>query len=86
MTRHGYSWFHDWLLGKLRKSGGTPILKFLDELDEEGYPYDLVQLRYTLVRQWRPGYGYAGLRPRMERKVRLSQIEDRHYNRNVPGF
>ncbi|MCB0556743.1 MAG: hypothetical protein KDD02_24570, partial [Phaeodactylibacter sp.] len=48
MTRHGYSWFHDWLLGKLRKSGGTPILQFLDELDEEGYPYDIVQLRYTL--------------------------------------
>lgn len=75
MTRHGYSWFHDWLLGTLRKSGGTPILQFLDELDHEGYPYDIVQLRYTLadnggpdpdmpefVREWNEKYAFPKLR------------------------
>lgn len=48
MTRHGYSWFHDWLLGKIRRTEGIPILKFLGELDAEAYPYDMVQIRYTL--------------------------------------
>lgn len=48
MSRHGYSWFHDWLLGKLRRTAGVPILKFLGELDAERYPYDMVQIRYTL--------------------------------------
>ena len=48
MSRHGYSWFHDWLLGKLRRKGGLPIVKFLGELTVEDYPYELVQIRYTL--------------------------------------
>jgi len=48
MSSHGYSWFHPWLLGNIRKKEGLPILKFLNELQEDGYPYDMVQLRYTL--------------------------------------
>lgn len=48
MSSHGYSWFHPWLLGKIRKKEGLPILKFLHELQEDGYPYEMVQLRYTL--------------------------------------
>ena len=75
MTRHGYSWFHDWLLGKMRHTGGTPILKFLAELDSENYPYDMVQIRYTLgdnggpdtdmpefVREWNAAYEYPKFR------------------------
>jgi alpha-mannosidase len=75
MTRHGYSWFHDWLLGKMRYTGGTPILKFLGELDGENYPYDMVQIRYTLgdnggpdtdmpefVREWNETYEYPTFR------------------------
>ncbi len=75
MTRHGYSWFHDWLLGKIRPTGGTPILKFLGELDSENYPYDLVQIRYTLgdnggpdtdmpefVREWNEEYEFPKFR------------------------
>lgn len=75
MTRHGYSWFHDWLLGKMRHTGGTPILKFLGELDHENYPYDMVQIRYTLgdnggpdtdmpefVREWNETYEYPKFR------------------------
>ena len=75
MTRHGYSWFHDWLLGKMRHTGGTPILKFLGELDSENYPYDMVQIRYTLgdnggpdtdmpefVREWNEAYEYPKFR------------------------
>ncbi len=75
MTRHGYSWFHDWLLGKLRHTDGTPILKFLGELDNENYPYDMVQIRYTLgdnggpdvdmpefVREWNEQYEFPKFR------------------------
>jgi len=75
MTRHGYSWFHDWLLGKIRRTAGVPILKFLGELDGENYPYDMVQIRYTLgdnggpdtdtpefVRGWNEQYEYPKFR------------------------
>ncbi|MBK8566793.1 MAG: hypothetical protein IPN76_26540 [Saprospiraceae bacterium] len=75
MSRHGYSWFHDWLLGKLRRTEGVPILKFLGELDAESYPYDMVQIRYTLgdnggpdtdmpdfVREWNEKYESPKLR------------------------
>ncbi|MCB0494462.1 MAG: hypothetical protein KDC93_18820, partial [Cyclobacteriaceae bacterium] len=48
MTSHGYSWFHSWSVDILSKAGGDPILRHLDELEKQGYPYDLVQLRYTI--------------------------------------
>ena len=97
MTRHGYSWFHDWLLGKLRKSGGTPILKFLDELDEEGYPYDLVQLRYTLadnggpdtdmpdfVREWNEKYAYPKLK--IATTIEMFRDFEKHYGEELPSY
>jgi hypothetical protein len=75
MTRHGYSWFHDWLLGKIRRTQGLPILKFLGELHAEGYPYDMVQIRCTLgdnggpdtdmpefVREWNEAHASPKLR------------------------
>lgn len=75
MSTHGYSWFHDWLLGTLSKSGSSPILKFLDELDADGYPYDIVQLRYTMgdnagpdqnmpdwIREWNRNYTWPKMR------------------------
>ncbi|MCB0551137.1 MAG: hypothetical protein KDD19_26440 [Phaeodactylibacter sp.] len=97
MTRHGYSWFHDWLLGKLRKSGGTPILKFLDELDEEGYPFDLVQLRYTLadnggpdtdmpdfVREWNEQYAFPQLR--IATTIEMFKEFEQRYGDELPSF
>ncbi len=75
MTRHGYSWFHDWLLGKLRRTEGVPVVKFLGELDRENYPYDIVQIRYTLgdnggpdtdmpefIKEWNEQYEYPKFR------------------------
>ncbi|MCO6478643.1 MAG: hypothetical protein J5I94_18565 [Phaeodactylibacter sp.] len=97
MTRHGYSWFHDWLLGRLRKSGGTPILKFLDELDEEGYPYNLVQLRYTLadnggpdtdmpdfVREWNEKYEYPKLR--IATTIEMFRDFEERYGDELPSY
>ncbi|MBN1442254.1 MAG: discoidin domain-containing protein, partial [Planctomycetes bacterium] len=46
---HGYSWFHSWILGSIGKAGAQPILEYLDQLESDGYPYDLVQLRYTIA-------------------------------------
>ncbi len=41
----GYSWFHQW---RLTRDDFSPIAKYLDELDEEHYPYDMVHLRYNI--------------------------------------
>ncbi|MCX7426819.1 MAG: glycosyl hydrolase family 38, partial [Planctomycetia bacterium] len=43
-----YSWFHDGRIGTLAKAGPEPILKYLDELAAANYPYDMVQLRYSI--------------------------------------
>jgi len=48
MPAHGYSWFHDGILGGVGKAGAGPILDYLEELADGGYPYDMVQLRYTV--------------------------------------
>ena len=48
MTAHGYSWFHGANLGNLSDDNISDVLEHLDELDEKGYPYDVVQLRYTI--------------------------------------
>jgi len=48
MAGHGYSWFHGGLLGKIGESSTRPILEYLNELSASGYPYDMVQLRYSI--------------------------------------
>lgn len=95
MTRHGYSWFHDWLLGKLRYTGGTPILKFLSELDGENYPYNMVQIRYTLgdnggpdadmpefVRAWNAEYEYPKFR--IATTTEMFQDFEKKYGAQLP--
>ena len=66
-----YSWFHR---GPLREETG--IFGYLDDLDEAGYPYDMVQVRYSIggdngppdpelpdfVRDWNAKYAYPKLR------------------------
>ncbi|MBN1294555.1 MAG: glycoside hydrolase [Candidatus Latescibacteria bacterium] len=72
IPRHGYSWFHDWILGNIKKAGSEPILGYLDELNDQKYPYEIVQLRYTVgadngppdpdlpefVKTWNATYAY----------------------------
>lgn len=95
MTRHGYSWFHDWLLGKMRYTGGIPILKFLGELDSENYPYDMVQIRYTLgdnggpdtdmpefVRTWNETYEYPKFR--IATTQEMFQDFEQRYSEKIP--
>ncbi len=48
MSAHGYSWFHAGNLGSLQAESASAVLEYLETLDERGYPYDMVQLRYTI--------------------------------------
>lgn len=41
----GYSWFHHW---RLTRDDISPIAKYLDELDEKSYPYDMVHVKYNI--------------------------------------
>jgi alpha-mannosidase len=41
----GYSWFHHW---SLTKDDISPLLKYIDDLERQNYPYNMVQLRYTI--------------------------------------
>ena len=68
----GYAFFHR---GKLEQMGEVPIYEYLQRLEESGYPYDLVQLRYTVggdngppdpgmcdyVKQWNAKYAWPRL-------------------------
>ena len=50
MSSHGYSWFHSWSMGNISWAGGAPILNFLDELEKQKYPYDMVQIE---IQHWK---------------------------------
>ncbi len=45
---HGYSWFHGGALGRVGEAATHGILDYARELAERGYPYELVQVRYTI--------------------------------------
>ena len=45
----GYSWFHDWIAGKAGPRTASNLFDYARELDRKQYPYDMVQLRYTIV-------------------------------------
>lgn len=48
MSTHGYSWFHSWSTGNISHAGSIPILNFLNDLEDQKYPYNMVQLRYNI--------------------------------------
>jgi len=48
MAGRGYSWFHGLNQGNLGRSGEKPILDYVRELQDQGYPYEIVQVRYTV--------------------------------------
>ncbi|MEZ4947538.1 MAG: glycoside hydrolase family 38 C-terminal domain-containing protein [Cyclobacteriaceae bacterium] len=91
MTSHGYSWFHSWSVDILSKAGGDPILRHLDELEKQGYPYDLVQLRYTIgndngppdvtmpdfIKNWNETYAYPKMRIATNREM-MEALEKRY--------
>ncbi len=44
----GYSWFHGGYVGRVSDAATRGILDYARELTERGYPYELVQVRYTV--------------------------------------
>ncbi len=44
----GYSWFHGGALGRVGDAATRGFLDYARELAERGYPYELVQVRYTI--------------------------------------
>jgi len=45
----GYSWFHGWISGKAGANTAWNLFEYARELEAKEYPYDMVQLRYTIV-------------------------------------
>jgi hypothetical protein len=68
----GYSFFHDWLAGKLSSSGLDPLWEYLNTLEVKEFPYNFSYLRYTvngdngppdtdmpdIIRKWNEQYEY----------------------------
>lgn len=48
MAGRGYSWFHGLNMGELATARPSAIFDYLEELDAQHYPYDMVQVRYTI--------------------------------------
>ncbi|MHB8969137.1 MAG: glycoside hydrolase family 38 N-terminal domain-containing protein [Pirellulaceae bacterium] len=49
MAGKAYSWFHDSRVGTLlRDSKPDPFFAYLEELQQAKYPYDMVQIRYSI--------------------------------------
>ncbi|MBT1710090.1 hypothetical protein KK062_17725 [Fulvivirgaceae bacterium PWU5] len=44
----GYSFFHDWLAGRLSSSGLDPVWEYLNTLESKEFPYRYSYLRYTV--------------------------------------
>lgn len=98
MTIHGYSWFHDWSIDILSKSDGYAVLNFLNELDQKKYPYDMVQLRYTVgndngppdatmpdfIKQWNETYAYPKLR--IATTTEMMEEFEKRYAGKLPTF
>ncbi len=45
----GYSWFHAWIAGQAGQNTAGHLFEYLRELDQKKNPYDMVQLRYTII-------------------------------------
>ncbi len=48
MAGRGYSWFHGLNMGRLNQGGRDAILDYARELADRDYPWEMVQVRYTI--------------------------------------
>jgi alpha-mannosidase len=98
MAGKGYSWFHDWILGRARHELAHHFYGYMRELEESAYPYDIVQLRYTVgadngptdpglpdfVREWNERH----ITPRFVISTTAEMFEEfeRRYGTSIPSF
>ena len=94
----GYSYFHDWLAGPLPSAGLHPIWRYLENLDEEAFPYDMTYFRYTvngdngppdekmaeLIQQWNATYESPQFVIGTTEKL-FSEFEEK-YKDHIPSF
>ena len=48
MAGRGYSWFQGLNMGSLAQAPAYRIFEYMEELEAKGYPYGMVQVRYTV--------------------------------------
>ena len=98
MAGKAYSWFHGGLLGEIKGVDREPIFKYLNDLSESGYPYDMVQLRYSIggdngppdpnlpefVKAWNEEYVHPKLAIATTRE--LFQEFEARYGDRIPEF
>jgi hypothetical protein len=48
MAGRGYSWFHGLNMGELGGAQSSEIFDYVADLDTRNYPYDMIQVRYTI--------------------------------------
>jgi len=44
----GYSWFHNFNMGRVGEKTKKNLLQYIQDLDAEKYPYDMIQVRYSI--------------------------------------
>jgi len=95
MAGRGYSWFHGLNMGELGGANPSAVFDYIDELDRKDYPYEMVQVRYTIgdngapdehlpdaVRRWNEMY----ISPRLVITSAQEMFErfERQYGRVLP--
>lgn len=97
-TGKGYSYFHDWLAGKLSSSGLDPVWEYLNTLEVKEFPYNFSYLRYTvngdngppdtdmpdLIRKWNEVYEYPKFH--IGTTVELFSRFEQTYGDKLPTF
>ena len=48
MAGRGYSWFHGLNMGRMTDRSRDDVLEYVKALADAGYPFDIVQVRYTI--------------------------------------
>jgi alpha-mannosidase len=48
MAGRGYSWFHGLNMGRMTDRNRDDVLQYVKALADTGYPFDMVQVRYTI--------------------------------------
>ncbi|NLX94836.1 MAG: hypothetical protein GXY83_01535 [Rhodopirellula sp.] len=93
---HGYSWFHGGLLGKMGETDPSRLFEYLQQLSAADYPYDLVQLRYSIggdngppdpelpgfVQQWNARYQWPKMR--LATTAELMREFEGRYGERIP--
>ena len=91
-----YSWFHGGLLGNVGSGHERPIFEYLTQLEQAGYPYDLLQLRYSIggdngppdpnlpefVKGWNDRYAHPKMR--IATTTELFRDLERRYGPQIP--